>query len=168
MLWESSPDQVLSLPHVAQSNQTRAAGCQGPVPLSQHAWLEGGCVLSKATKGITHDVCRVQRSIGQRFLSGRLVVKNDGALRWGWSSSRVSPSSKKPPPPPTQLALWASCLYPCCATCPFPVTAPLHGTSLHTPPDIDLDVTFCLLFSGSACAGTPRMAHILQSCDSCH
>lgn len=68
MLWEPSLDQVLTPLHVAQSSQTRVAGCQEPVPLSQGIWLEGGCVLSKATKGATHDVGRVQKSVGQRSL----------------------------------------------------------------------------------------------------
>lgn len=165
MLWGPSLDQVLTLPHVAQSSQIRVAGCQEPVPLSQGAWLEGCSALSKATKGTTHDVCRIQRNVCQTSLSGRLIVKNDGALSCRWSSSRVFPSSRKLPPAPTQLGLWAFCLYPCCAPCPTPITATLHGISLHTLPDIALDITFCCSVSGSACSGTPWMSHILHSFD---
>jgi hypothetical protein len=163
MLWGPSLDQVLTLPHVAQSSQIRVACWQEPVPLSQGAWLEGCSALSKATKETTHDVCRIQRNVCQTSLSGRLIVKNDGALSCRWSSSRVFPSSRKLPPAPTQLGLWAFCLYPCCAPCPTPITATLHGISLHTLPDIALDITFCCSVSGSACSGTPWMSHILHS-----
>lgn len=83
MLWEPRLDQVVTPHHVAQSCQNRVTGFHEPAPLSQGAWLEGCCILSKATEGITHDVCRVQRSVGQRSLSGRLAVKNDRTLSCG-------------------------------------------------------------------------------------
>lgn len=49
VLWEPSLAQVTTPPSVAQISQTRVAGCQVPLPLSQGAWLEGCCVLRKAT-----------------------------------------------------------------------------------------------------------------------